>query len=261
MRIVLAQVTGTPGDIEANTVLLERTLQQHPRADVVVFPELYLPGYFAGRDPRFAVGSSDEVMLRIGRAAELAETNVVFGFAERRAGGVSNSVAHIDARGRLTRVYRKAQLFGEGETEAFLAGESLEIAEINGTPAGLLNCFDVEFPEHARALARAGAEILITVAANMEPYGPDHALAVRSRAVENRRFHVYVNRVLAESDLRFVGESCVVAPSGEALRVLGAAPEIVELEIDLESWANADVDYLRYVRTLPVASAPARERA
>lgn len=253
MRIVLAQLSGTPGDLEANLVLLEEVLQQHQGRDVVVFPELFLPGYYAGRNIEFAIDKNSPAMVRVGLSARRSNTNVIFGFSEQRPEGISNSVAHVDSSGELVATYRKAQLFGEGEQAAFVAGESLVITEINGVKAGLLNCFDVEFPEHARALAAAGAEILITVAANMEPYGPDHALAVRARAVENRRTHVYVNRVQKESDLQFLGESCVIVPSGEAVLLLGEDPEIAELEVDLDQWANPAVDYLRHVRALPVA--------
>lgn len=252
MQIVLAQVVGVPGDIGANAVLLERTLQQHRGADVVVFPELFLSGYFAGRESTHAVSAKHEVFERITRAAKDAGSHVVFGFAEQRDVGISNSVAHITDQGTLAAVYRKAQLFGEGEDAAFVAGDTLVLTNIRGTRVGLLNCFDVEFPEHARELSLAGADVLITVAANMEPYGADHSFAVRSRAIENRKFHVYVNRVLVENELNFVGESCVVAPSGEVLAKLGSDPAIVAIEVDLESWTDQDVDYLRYVRRIPV---------
>ena len=46
-----------------------------------------------------------------------------------------------------------------------------------------------------RALALAGAELLVTASANMEPFGPDHEIATRARALENRLPHVYVNAI------------------------------------------------------------------
>ena len=44
---------------------------------------------------------------------------------------------------------------------------------------GPLICFDIEFPEPARELAAAGAELLVTASANMAPFGPDHEVATR----------------------------------------------------------------------------------
>jgi (R)-amidase len=50
-------------------------------------------------------------------------------------------------------------------------------------------------------------------------------LFARSRAVENRRPHVYLNRVGRESGLTFVGGSCVVSAAGEVLADLADAEE------------------------------------
>lgn len=253
MQIVLAQVTGIPGDLSANLMLLEEILRQHQGATVAVFPELYLPGYSAGLHGDYAIPADHEMIQRIALAAETSGVDVVFGFAEQRDSGVSNSMAHIDRNGKLCGLYRKTQLFGQAENEAFVPGDSLQLTDIAGVRAGLLNCFDVEFPEHARALAVAGAELLITVAANMRPYGPDHALAVRARAVENRRFHVYVNRVLPEGGWEFVGESTVIDPAGNSIRTLGSEPEVAVVDLDLSAWHDPGVDYLRHLRALPVA--------
>ncbi len=110
-------------------------------------------------------------------------------------------------------VYRKANLFGAAERSAFVEGGELVVADVGGHRLGLLICFDVEFPETARALAAAGAKLLVTIAANMEPYGPDHALAARARALDNRRPHVYVNRT---GRSRVCGSSATAAPSTPA---------------------------------------------
>ena len=57
---------------------------------------------------------------------------------------------------------------------------------------GPMICFDVEFPEVARTLARRGADVLVTISANMEPLGPDHDTAASARALENGLPHLYV---------------------------------------------------------------------
>ena len=56
-------------------------------------------------------------------------------------------------------------------------------------------CFDVEFPEVARSLAKAGANLLVTVSANMDPFGRDHDVFATARALENGVPHLYVNQV------------------------------------------------------------------
>jgi predicted amidohydrolase len=115
--------------------------------------------------------------------------------------------------------------------------------------AAPLICFDVEFPEPARAVSRAGAELLVTIAANMEPYAEDHALAVRARALDNRRPHVYVNRSGSESGLRFCGASAAVTADGRVVATAGGGPALLEVELDVAGPATPDVDYLSQIRS------------
>jgi|SRR5690625_3406754 len=252
MKVLLAQLAPAPGEVDANIDTMEEAVKNHREAEIAVFPELFISGYFDGREAPYALDPAGHQMHRIADIAKEACTSLVFGYSERFEGGIANSVAYVDHDGLLRASYRKAQLFGEGETDAFTAGEELVAVRMNDRLTGLLNCFDVEFPEHARALARSGAELLITVAANMDPYAADHALAVRGRAVENRRPHIYVNRVGSEGDLDFVGESCIVAPSGEIVSQLGRGPELRVVNLGPAEWIDRDVEYLRHVRELPV---------
>ena len=68
--------------------------------------------------------------------------------------GVANSAFCVDERGTIAAVYRKVQLYKGGESEAFVAGDELLVVELRRIRIGLMICFDVEFPEVARALAR-----------------------------------------------------------------------------------------------------------
>ena len=71
----------------------------------------------------------------------------------------------MDRRGNLAGVYRKTHPFGD-ERKVFAAGDEL-LVDLNGVRVGIMICFDVEFPEVARSLAVAGADLLITISANM----------------------------------------------------------------------------------------------
>ena len=153
----------------------------------------------------------------VAAAAAAAGTAVVIGFAERNEdGSCSNSVACIDRDGTLAGVYRKTQLYA-GERKVFRPGRELRIVRLAGVAVAPLICFDVEFPEPVRALALAGAELLVTASANMEPFAADHELATRARALENRLPHLYANAVGTIGRLSFVGLSRSVGPAGEVL--------------------------------------------
>jgi predicted amidohydrolase len=156
----------------------------------------------------------------------------------------------VDERGTVAAVYRKVQLFGGDESDAFVAGDELLVVELLGVKIGLMICFDLEFPEVARALARAGAELLVTISANMEPFGNDHAVFVSARALENGLPHVYVNQVGPAGTLNFVGGSTVVSADGEVDAQAGSSgEEIPGASLLLPARSSVRQDYLSELRS------------
>jgi (R)-amidase len=249
MLALLAQLESVPEDPGANAARAVAALEAHPAADLAVFPELFLSAYdLAGVAESARPAGCDELRL-VAAAAAAVSTAVVIGFAERLdGGGVANAAACIDADGELVGVYRKTQLFG-AEQAAFEAGRELNVVDLAGRAVGPLICFDVEFPEPARQLALAGAELLVTASANMEPFGDDHELASRARALENRLPHLYVNAVGTPGGNRLVGRSRAIGPGGD---VLAEAPEHAEaLLVVPVPTAGAEDDRVEYLRYLP----------
>lgn len=228
MRSVLAQLDPLPGDIAANLATLESVIARHAGAELLVFPELYLSGYNMETVGGLAVDLEGSAVGRVRAAAAAAQTSVVLGLAERTVGRPANTAVAIDSTGAIAGCYRKTHLFGS-EQDAFTVGTQLEPVALGGRTVGLMICFDVEFPEVARTLAARGAELLITISANMAPFGPDHELASRARALENGVPHLYANRVGAEAGLEFVGLSRAVNPWGRTTEAAGSDP--CELEV------------------------------
>jgi predicted amidohydrolase len=259
MRALLAQLAPATHDVESNLLRLTAALTAHRDVDLAVFPELFL-----NESPLRHVGEhalhADDDALRFVRAQAAAHTTAVLvGFAERTPEGtVANSVACIDSDGALAGVYRKTHLFGDSERAAFAAGEELLVLSLDSVRIAPLICFDVEFPEPARTLARAGAELLVTIAANMRPYGPDHELAARARALDNRRPHLYVNRPGCAHGVEFTGHSCAIDSAGH-IRALasGEYEQLLEVDVPLSQTPfDPDVEYLLHTRgELPVREA------
>jgi predicted amidohydrolase len=249
MRVLLAQLDPAPGDPAANAATVADVVARHPDADLAVFPELFLTGYDLEAAPGLAVGPDDAALRTVAEAARAAGTAVLVGHIERPAGDGPpfNSVACFDTDGSLAATYRKTHLFGR-EDEVFAAGDELVLCVLAGRRIAPLVCFDVEFPEPARALARDGAELLVTLSANMDPWGPDHELAARARALDNRLPHVYVNRVGDEAGLHFCGGSLAAGPDGAITTALGGEPGTAVAELDLDASPEDAVDYLRRVR-------------
>ena len=250
MRVLLGQVEPVPGDVETNARTVADAVAARPHLDLAVFPELFLCGYAPARAGELAVEADGPELAPVAEVAARAGAAVIVGFAERLdGGGVANAAACFDADGRLAAIYRKTHLFGAAEHEAFAAGDALCVTDIAGVQVAPLICFDVEFPEPARAVSLAGAELLVTIAANMEPFADDLAVAVRARALENRRPHVYVNRTGRESGLRFCGASAAVAADGRVVTAAGARPALLEVDVDVTGPASSDADYLSQIRS------------
>lgn len=228
--------------------ILEAAVEQAKTqgATLLVFPELFLGGYLLVDAQRRAL--SDEAKERL-RAIAQRGVALVFGYFEAAEGRLYNAVMAIDANGVVAANYRKTHLFGVAEKAAFAAGDALcEPFDIAGLRIALLICYDLEFPEVARAAALKGARLLVVPTANMEPYDSVNDLVVRVRALENHVYVCYCNwsDYVSAEDVHFNGRSSVCGPNGDILAGFGAADRGVKF-VDIPP-ANADQaedDYLR----------------
>ena len=253
LTIALAQLSPQLRQTEANVETIGRILSEHPEADLAVFPELFLSGYTTNRLEELAVDLENPMIEHIAGAAKKNSTAIVFGAVERFNGGYANSAVYIDRYGTLAGIYRKTHLYG-AEREAYLPGDELLIANLEGSKVGLMICFDVEFPEVARALAEAGADLLITISANMEPFERDHQVFCTARALENGVPHAYVNQVGRGEEFTFTGGTLAVSADGDFLAEAGSAGErVLDIELDLPAKSKVRPDYLGQLRSpLPV---------
>jgi predicted amidohydrolase len=252
MLALLAQLTPAAETPGADARRAAEVIRACPEAEIAVFPELFLGGYRVDDAAAIACDPEGEEIATVAEACAATGTAAVVGFAERRLGDLHDSLACIDEEGELIVCYRKAQLFGR-ESRSYRAGSHLEVVELAGRRVAPLVCFDVEFPELARAAALAGADLLVTSAANMEPYGREHRLHATARALENRVPHLYVNRVGTEAGLRFVGESCAVDADGVVVAEAGGSEEILFAEVGAAGGSDSLVDYLSFEPTrMPV---------
>jgi predicted amidohydrolase len=249
LTLVLAQLSPRLRHTKANLETMGRIVAEQPDADLVVFPELFLSGYTLSDIDELAVQMDSPELERVTGMARENSTALIFGAPEGISGGITNSAFCVDEQGTIAAVYRKVQLYGGEESDAFVAGNELLIVELCGLKMGLMICFDIEFPEVARSLARAGAEMLVTISANMEPFGNDHAVFISARALENGLPHVYVNQVGPVEKLTFVGGSTVVSPDGEIYaQASSSEEEILSVRLLLVK-SNLREDYLSQLRS------------
>jgi predicted amidohydrolase len=239
------------GELDVPAAMAEATDAVRAAADVdlVVLPELATTRYDIRRHLSDVAPQVDGEGLRELRAAAAASgTVVVLGFAERAGDApgdaLYNSALVIDADGSIAAVVRKAHLFA-GETRVFAAGTMLEPVPTSRGTLGVAICYDIEFPETARTLALAGAELFVVLSANMDPYTDYHLTYAKARAMENNLPLVVANWVGQGPRFTFLGRSCIVAPTGEILADAGTDPGFAQATVTLgRSQVDPDLDYL-----------------
>jgi predicted amidohydrolase len=258
LNAVLAQLTPKLRGAGANVETAKDILSRHAGADLLVFPELFLGGYTTGGVEDLAFDLDRPEVGEMARLARGSDAAVIFGLHERVPGGVANSALCVDRRGNLAGCYRKTHLFGE-ERGAFVAGDELLVVDLEGTRLGLMICFDVAFPEVARSLALAGADLLVTISANMDPFGRDHDVFATARALENGLAHLYVNQVGEGEAFRFAGGTMAISADGDRMAETGGSEGVIPVPLDLsarnpERPEELRPRYLEEMRgTLPVA--------
>ncbi len=211
--------------------------------DLVVLPELFLTGYQTVDLDEIGLTVADPRLAPLASACAEHRTALLVGFVETSAEGAYDAILAIDRDGRILPAIRKTHLFGD-EGDVFRRGDTLDPIDLCGVRIGVLNCFEVEFPEVARTLVLKGAELLIAASANMHPYEPDHRIATIARALENRVPLAYANRVGSESDHDFCGASRLVAADGTVLGQLGtddAGSATAELSIGAPTAPETDM--------------------
>jgi predicted amidohydrolase len=244
----MAQVAPRPRDVGANLARARELIAASAPSDVLVLPELFLSGYETTDVEPLAVRLDGPELRDLREAARSAGVAVVLGAAVRVGEGVANAAACIDATGELAGVYRKAHPFG-AERDAYVAGDELVTVKLGDRVLGLMICFDVEFPEVARTLARRGADVLVTISANCPPFELDHHVFARARALENGLPHVYVNRIGQEGGVQFTGGSVALDPDARVLAEAGSDGErIVSAEIGPPGRRDSRVRYLELLR-------------
>ncbi|MGC4113007.1 MAG: carbon-nitrogen hydrolase family protein [Nocardioides sp.] len=209
-------------------------------ADLVVLPEAW-QRYFGepGSDlAPYAEPLDGPFVTEVERLAAERRTTIVAGMFEQTGGTPYNTVvvrggAHLD--------YRKIHLydsFGYQESKVLAAGPvEPGVFELDGTTVGILTCYDLRFPELARRLVDAGAEVILVPAAWVA--GPRKVYhwttLLRARAIENTVFVVGVGQPAPLSS----GHSMVVDPLGDVLVEGGDDAAVLTAEIDLTAVAEA----------------------
>ena len=223
-------------------------------ASLLVTPECFLSGYHIGKEAseQAALTADAQTLQDIAMLARDHATAIVVGYIERDDRGLHNVASCWSDRGELLTSYRKTHLFGETDRSRFIPGDQLSrIVQIEGVRVALAICFDIEFPELARAYADAGAELIVVPTASMAPYDSIPLRLVPTRAEENGLFIAYANYCGQEREFVYSGLSCICGPGGNDLARAQRSAELIIADIDTDALTDtrAVINYLQERRS------------
>ncbi len=246
LRLGLAQINTTVGDIEGNVARIRARLEEARAAgcDVVAFPELAITGY----PPEDLVLRRSFCEASREATAAIAEATrglvAVVGFVDWREDDAYNAAA-VFADGRWADTYYKQRLPNYGvfdEERYFRAGRRSVVYRAGGVRFGVSICEDIWYPgAPLDAMALAGAELCINI--NASPYHRGKALErermLATRAADNTIAIAYLNAVGGQDELVFDGASVVVDAEGRTVaRARQFAEELLVAEVDLDQVAQ-----------------------
>jgi len=237
LRIALAQVNATVGDLDGNASLVVEWTRKAREggAHLVVFPEMVLTGYpvedLAIRTS-FARASAEalDTLASTLDSAGLGDVAAIVGYLEHDSAGPRNAAAVLHG-GRVVARQSKHHLPNYGvfdERRYFKPGSSLDIVRINGVEVGMVICEDL-WQDGGPITALGDAGVDLVVSPNASPYERNKddlrlPLVVR-RAAEAGAPLAYCNLIGGQDELVFDGDSIVVAADGQ---LIGRAPQFVE---------------------------------
>lgn len=256
LTVAAAQCGSVPGDVDANLATLERLAGEAVAAgaELLVLPEMMLTGYGIGAETvaRLAEPLEGPMLNRVRAIAREHGIALCLGHPERDGEAVYNCASFIDEHGVRLTGGRKMHMFGDVDLAQFTRGDAVPAPAIwRGTTVATAICYDIEFPETARALACAGAKLLCVPTANMVGFDVVSRLLVPARAAENQVFVVYANHTGTDPAFEYNGLTVVVGPDGTPLAAAGREAELVVAELDLGAVAEvrSHNDYLADRRT------------
>ena len=223
LRVALAQINPTVGDLVGNAALISKYTDQAiaASADVVVFPEMVLTGYpvedLAMR-ASFRSASKD-ALAQLASTLNPSIVSVVGYLDESATGAPQNKVAIIYGS-KVAATYTKRHLPNYGvfdEFRNFVPGDSTLVIRIKGVDIGIAICEDI-WHSLADLASRTPGLVLVPNGSPYERNKDDVRLAlVQKRAKEVGAPLAYVNMTGGQDDLVFDGDTIVVDAKGTVI--------------------------------------------
>ena len=242
INLLAIQMGSEIAQLEANIKKVEMLLENclsRGAVDFVFLPEVWTVGWDC---PSFSLNpeaiNDAKSLNMLKNIAKKYSVNIIGGsFIEKAANGnVYNTCPVINRVGELVCTYRKNHLFsyyGCAEGDYITAGNNPVLVDLDGVKVGLSICYDIRFPEIYRAYRRAGADVLV----NMAAWGANKKIPwdsmTTSRAVENQTYFVALTQTGKIKDGENLGHSMILDYKGDILSEIDKIEDGIYATIDL----------------------------
>lgn len=202
---------------------------------LIVLPEMFATGFSLNTkitaEPEH--GPTEQFLIEMASKHRCA---VIGGLVTRDAEGrCMNQSLVITPEGHVLGRYTKNQPFSlGGESTAHTAGKGMTVIEWQGLKIAPLICYDLRFPELAREAVRAGAEVLVFIAAWPIKRVQHWITLLQARAIENLAYVIGVNQCGSDPRFTYPGRSLVVDPHGVIIADAGEQEHVVTAELDAQ---------------------------
>ncbi|ADU32437.1 carbon-nitrogen family hydrolase [Evansella cellulosilytica] len=250
-KVAMIQMDIAFGDIEKNIDIVKQKVKEAMKEapDVIVLPELWTTGYDLARLKSLLEHSTINISEFLSKLAKGNKVHILAGsIAQATDAGITNIMLIFNNKGELVKEYSKAHLFRLMDEEKYLVqGNKDGLFSLNNIDCAGVICYDIRFPEWIRTHMIDQAKVLFVVA-EWPKARIDHWRALlMSRAIENQCYVIACNRVGADPNNEFGGNSMIIGPWGEVVSEAGDKETIIYGEVDL-----LEVDKVR--ETIPIYS-------
>jgi len=226
LRIALAQINPTVGDLNGNVLKIKNFIEQARSfdSDIVVFPELSITGY----PPEDLLHKSHFIDDNVSAALEVSKSTssitAIYGFVEKENGQIYNSAA-ISSNNQFLGTQKKIYLPNYGvfdEKRYFSSGHSHTLINLKNSTVGINICEDIWYPNPTKNLASSGVSTILNINGSPFQIGKiaERKKLLIKRAQENQVNIAYVNMVGGQDELVFDGGSMFINFEG-TIEVIG----------------------------------------
>ena len=200
---------------------------------LIILPETFSTGFSLNTaittEPE--KGPTEQFLAEIARQHQCA---VLGGLVTQTADGRGmNQSLTVAPDGQILARYTKNRPFSlGGEDQVHQAGTNVNVFEWQGLKIAPLICYDLRFPELAREAVRAGAEVLVYIAAWPVRRFLHWITLLQARAIENQAYVIGVNRYGSDPQFSYNGRSLIVDPHGVIIADAGEQERVLSAQID-----------------------------